>query len=197
MTDEPEQTPDSSPVSVPASDRRAHPRQRIRALSYVQLGDGNGGIVLNISEGGIAVQAAEPLDAGEGSIAMRIEIPGSRKRLEVSGEIVWMGESRKEAGFRFVNLREDALKRIRSWIAREASPGTAEEEIEEEVEAPVVKAEAARAATAVFEHAVAREEEPLAEAEESAVEDEEQVGEIEAPLERDEELVEFDEQPVR
>jgi len=196
MTDEPEQTADSSPVSVPASDRRAHPRQRIRALSYVQLGDGNGGIVLNISEGGIAVQAAEPLDAGEGLIAMRIEIPGSRKRLELSGEIVWMGESRKEAGFRFVNLREDALKRIRSWIAREASPGTAEEENEEEVEAPVVKAEAAGAATVETEHAVARDEDPMGEAEESTAEDVEQLGEIEAPLERDEEPVEFDEQPV-
>jgi len=49
MTDESEQNSDSSPVSVPASDRRAHPRQRIRSLAYVHLGESNGGIVLNVS----------------------------------------------------------------------------------------------------------------------------------------------------
>src|ERR1700678_1520847 len=87
MTDEPEQNSDSSSVSVPASDRRAHPRQRIRSLAYVHLGEGNGGIILNISEGGIGVHAAEALDEGEGVISMGIEIPRSRKRLEVRGEI--------------------------------------------------------------------------------------------------------------
>ena len=117
MTDEPEQNSDSSSVSVPASDRRAHPRQRIRSLAYVHLGEGNGGIILNISEGGIGVHAAEALDEGEGVISMGIEIPRSRKRLEVRGEIMWVGESRKEAGLRFVDLQGDALRRIRSSIS--------------------------------------------------------------------------------
>src|SRR5271163_3561067 len=149
MTDEPEQNSESSPVSVPASDRRAHPRQRIRSLAYVHLGEGNGGIILNISEGGIAVQAAEALDESEGVIAMRIEIPRSRKRLEVRGEIMWVGESRKEAGLRFVDLQEDALRRIRSWMAREESPGMAPEESEEDVEAPVLRAAEAHTETVV------------------------------------------------
>jgi hypothetical protein len=34
------------------TDRRTHSRHRIRALAYVELGENNGGIVLNISEGG-------------------------------------------------------------------------------------------------------------------------------------------------
>src|SRR5271163_74452 len=171
MADEPEQHSDSSPVSIPASDRRAHPRQRIRSLSYVQLGDGNGGIVLNISEGGIAVQAAEGLDDSEGPLAMRIEIPRSRKRLEVTGEIVWVGESRKEAGLRFVDLSEDALKRIRSWMAREESPGTAPEESEEEVEAPVVRAAETHAETVVTPQDFSDRGERVAEAEEFVTED--------------------------
>src|SRR5580704_1492959 len=149
MTDESEQNSESGPVSVSASDRRAHPRQRIRSLAYVHLGEGNGGIILNISEGGIGVQAAEALDEGEGVIGMRIEIPRSRKRLEVRGEIMWVGESRKEAGLRFVDLQEDALRRIRSWMVREESPGTAQEASEEEVEAPVVPAAEVRAEAAV------------------------------------------------
>lgn len=196
MTDEPEQNSDWSPVSVPASDRRAHPRQRIRSLAYVHLGEGNGGIILNISEGGIGVQAAEALDDGEGVIAMRIEIPRSRKRLEVRGEIMWVGESRKEAGLRFVDLQEDALRRIRSWMAREESPGTAQEEIEEEVEAPVVRAAEARAETVEIEETSGRRDEPVAEAEEPDAQSEEEICEVEEPAEEYLEPVEFDEESV-
>ena len=196
MTDEPEQNSDYSPVSVPASDRRAHPRQRIRSLAYVHLGEGNGGIVLNISEGGIAVQAAEALDEGEGVIAMRIEIPRSRKRLEVRGEIMWVGESRKEAGLRFVDLREDALRRIRSWMAREESPGTAPEESAEEIEAPAVRAAEVRTDTAAIEQASVRRDEAVAPSGESAAQSEEQIGEFEEPVDEDLEPVEFDEESV-
>jgi TonB family protein len=196
MTDEPEQNSESSPVSVPARDRRAHPRQRIRSLAYVHLGEGNGGIVLNISEGGICVQAAEALDESEGVIAMRIEIPRSRKRLEVRGEIAWLGESRKEAGLRFVDLQEDALRRIRSWMAREESPGTAPEESEEEVEAPVVRAAEVRAETAAIEAASVRRDEAVAPADELAAQGEEQVSEVDEPVEDDAEPVEFDEESV-
>ena len=196
MTDEPEQNSDYSPVSVPASDRRAHPRQRIRSLAYVHLGEGNGGIVLNISEGGIAVQAAEALDEGEGVIAMRIEIPRSRKRLEVRGEIMWVGESRKEAGLRFVDLQEDALRRIRSWMAREESPGTAPEESEEEIEAPAVRAAEVRTDTAAIEQASVRRDEAVAPSGESAAQSEEQIGEFEEPVDEDLEPVEFDEESV-
>ena len=196
MTDEPEQNSDSSPVSVPAHDRRAHPRRCIRSLAYVHLGESNGGIILNISEGGIGVQAAEALDDGEGVIDMRIEIPRSRKRLEVRGEIMWVGESRKEAGLRFVDMQEDALRRIRSWMAREESSGTAPEESEEEIEAPPVRAAEVRAETVVIEEASARRDEPVAPAEELAAQSAEQFSEVEEPAEDFMEPVEFDDDSV-
>jgi protein TonB len=192
MTDEPEQNSDSGPVSVPASDRRAHPRQRIRSLAYVHLGEGNGGIILNISEGGIAVQAAEALDESEGVIAMRIEIPRSRKRLEVRGEIMWVGESRKEAGLRFVDLQEDALRRIRSWMAREESTGTESEESEEDVEAPAVRVAEVRAETVDAEESSALRDEPAAQGEELAAQGRDPSREIEEPTEEYLEPVEFD-----
>ena len=209
MTDESEQIPDSNSVSVPARDRRAHPRQRVRSLSYVELGQDNGGIVLNISEGGIAVQAAQALDETEGLIAMRIEVPGSRKRLEVNGEFAWIGESRKEAGFRFVDLQEDALRRIRAWIAREESPGSGLEESESPDEVPVevpgeVPVEVADPASAVraesagsftSREAFTTEEHPVANTEEAADWDEAQRGESEDTVE-DDGLVEFDDEPA-
>jgi TonB family protein len=194
MTDEPEQNSDSSPVSVPASDRRAHPRQRIRSLAYVHLGESNGGIVLNVSESGIAVQAAEALDADEGSLAMRIEIPRSRKRLEVRGEIVWVGESRKAAGLRFVDLSEDALKRIRLWMAREDSSGTAAEESEEEVEAPAVRAAEVRAETVVTSESLAGREDLVAEADELGALEEQESDGIDALADGGDEAVQLGEE---
>jgi outer membrane biosynthesis protein TonB len=151
MTEIPEKNGGSSPAAVPVKDRRLHPRQRVSSLTYVDLGEDNGGIVLNVSEAGIRIQAAAGLE--EGPISIRLQLPGARKRLEVNAEVIWVGQSRKEAGLRFVDLSEDAQRQIQKWMAREASPGgvIAEEEIENEAElarAEQVSAEAVPAGAA-------------------------------------------------
>src|SRR5271156_3838670 len=104
-------------------DRRAHSRHRIKALAYVELGENNGGIVLNISEGGFAVRAAESIR--ENSLSrLRFQMQNATQPLEMSGNIAWTSVSRKEAGVRFVDLREEALLEIRTWISKQISPGT-------------------------------------------------------------------------
>lgn len=113
---------------TPKTDRRAHPRQRIQSLTYVELGGGNGGIVLNVSEGGMTVVAAQPLDA-DGSIEVALQLPQTRKRVSFKGEIRWLSDSRKEAGLRFVDLSSEVLADIRDWMRREASPDAASEEV--------------------------------------------------------------------
>lgn len=145
------ETPKNPGSQHPEKDRRHHTRQRVHSLSYIKIGDGNGGIVLNISEGGISVQAAAVLDDSE-SVPLWLEIPKVRERVKVTGEIVWLSSTRKEAGLRFVDLPESALREIRKWMAREAAPEKFEEETEpvnEEQEAPVPAAE--QGETAVLE----------------------------------------------
>jgi outer membrane biosynthesis protein TonB len=105
------------------ADRRTHSRHRIRALAYVELGENNGGIVLNISEGGFAVRAAEAIR--EDSLSrLRFQMQNATQPLEMSGKIAWTSVSRKEAGVRFIDLREEALLEIRTWILKEVSAGT-------------------------------------------------------------------------
>ncbi|HEY0701499.1 MAG TPA: TonB family protein [Candidatus Acidoferrales bacterium] len=162
-------TPEKSGNQRPDKDRRAHPRQRIHSLSYVKIGDGNGGIVLNISEGGISVQAAALLEAGE-TVPLWLEIPRVRNRVEVQGEIVWLSESRKEAGLRFVDLEEGTLRKIRKWMEREASPEKFENEpevVEEEESVPVAAVAAAPVVAEV--PAAAREESDVRELTEANV----------------------------
>ena len=108
----------------------------------VKMGDSNGGIVLNISETGISVQAAAVLDPSE-PVTLSLEIPRVRNRVEVKGEIAWLSPSKKEAGIRFIDLPESTLKQIQKWMAREASPEQFEDETDpvgEPQEVPVAAA---------------------------------------------------------
>ena len=103
------------------ANRRIHARHRIRSLAYVELGENNGGIVLNIGEGGFAVRAAEAIT--EDSLPqVKFQMHASANQLIIGGEIVWTANSRKEAGVRFVDLPLDALDEIKTWISEEESP---------------------------------------------------------------------------
>jgi TonB family protein len=111
---------------VPASDRRTHSRQPVRSLAYVELDEGNGGIVLNVSEGGLSVQAVMSLM--EDSLPrMRFQLSESKDWLETSARIAWTNESRKVAGLQFVDLPEQARRHIREWLIREGVAATPDE----------------------------------------------------------------------
>ena len=105
----------------PGADRRIHVRHRLRSLAYVELGENNGGIVINISEGGFAVRAAEAI-TDDRLPNVRFQTQNSEKQLVTSGEIAWASDSRKEVGLRFVDLPEQALAEIKTWISLEESP---------------------------------------------------------------------------
>src|SRR5216684_3175694 len=103
----------------PTRDRRLQTRATPACRAYVELGDTNGGIVLNISETGMAVAAADLLVAGDYLPRIRFQMPSSRQSIEVSAQIAWLAESKKSAGFRFVDLTAEARNQISNWIASE------------------------------------------------------------------------------
>lgn len=102
----------SSPNSV---DRRMHARVRAMSVVYVELGRENGGLMLNMSEDGMAVRAAEVFK--EANVTrMRFCLPNSQRWIEVDGRLVWQGPSRKKAGVQFVNLGDEARRQIQNWV---------------------------------------------------------------------------------
>jgi hypothetical protein len=108
-------------------DRRQHPR-KITALAYVRLGDSNGGIILNISEGGLAVTAAEIL-VGEDLLWLRFQLGADANWVETSGKIAWLTDSKKGAGIQFINLADADRNQITRWISsREPFAGTRDSE---------------------------------------------------------------------
>ncbi|HEX4073830.1 MAG TPA: TonB family protein [Candidatus Acidoferrales bacterium] len=105
---------------LPGTDRRTYSRQSVRTLTYVELDEGNGGIVLNASEGGLSVQAVMSLM--EDSLPkMRFRLSQSKDWLETAARVVWVSESRKVAGLQFVDMPEQTRLHIREWLTAEAA----------------------------------------------------------------------------
>jgi TonB family protein len=111
----------STPADSPRSgDRRRINRKRILSLAYLEVGSDNGGMVLDLSESGLALQAFNPL-IGLTRVSLRIQPPKSRKRIAATAEITWLSEAKTEAGLRFLDLTEDARMEIADWISAEAA----------------------------------------------------------------------------
>lgn len=102
-------------------ERRIHARRQTTSLAYVDLGEDNGGLVLNVSEGGIAVHAAVML-AGDQLPKIRFQLPQSLDWIESAGQVSWTGNSRKSAGIEFVGLPDDAREQIRNWLGSTDPP---------------------------------------------------------------------------
>ena len=117
-------SPDAEPqLSVeaihPARDRRLQARTTPASRTYVQLGDTNGSMVLNISETGMAVAADDPLVVDDYLPRISFQLPSSGQSIEISARIVWLAEAQKSAGIRFVDLTAEARNQISNWIACE------------------------------------------------------------------------------
>jgi TonB family protein len=96
-------------------DRRFFARRSVRSLAYVDLGDDNGGIVLNMSEGGLAVHSAVTL-SGVHLPHIRFQLPQSPDWVEARGEIAWTSETKTLAGILFIGLPDRARQQIRDWV---------------------------------------------------------------------------------
>ena len=96
-------------------DRRRSPRHKMETLVYLRLGDvcSVPALVVNVSERGMAVQAAEPLPAGR--LPLRFILPGTAHLIEGSGEVIWADEGGR-AGILFSELSASCLIELRSWL---------------------------------------------------------------------------------
>jgi TonB family protein len=102
-------------------ERRVYARLSLSALAYLDIGSDNGGIVVNISEGGLEVQAVNPL-GHRLSLKLRIQPPGSQSRIETEARIAWLGGGQKQAGLCFLGMPADVRVQVREWIRSEGAP---------------------------------------------------------------------------
>ena len=117
--------------SGPPQERRGQARQPLSALAYLDIGADNGGIVLNVSEDGLALQAVGRLDE-KTDVNLRIQLPQCDKRIEIVARVVWLSESNRQAGVRFLSMSAEARTEINKWIESQNALGSSE------AKAPVV-----------------------------------------------------------
>jgi len=117
MPDSLRRMPTKGPLTT---ERRQNPRHPVRPTEYIEIGDNNGGIILDISEGGMAVASAQAL-VGNQTLRFRFQLPRSLETIEASGEINWIGETKKRAGVRFIDLPLAAREQIQKWIDSQTS----------------------------------------------------------------------------
>jgi len=98
-----------------ALERRARPRQRV-LFSSLQVDDGNGGIVVNVSERGLAMQLVRNVTTST-LPRIRFRLSQSKSCIETAGRVVWMSESQKQAGVEFIALPDESRALIQEWIS--------------------------------------------------------------------------------
>jgi hypothetical protein len=121
-------------------DRRQTPRMAVEGLAYINLDPNNGGVILNISEGGLCFHSTTPVQstatvrfwfaqrnrrvaaAGGAALTAEAQASSSIGFIEVDSELAWTDETKKRGGLRFTNLPADARKEIRDWMNQHAMP---------------------------------------------------------------------------
>jgi hypothetical protein len=106
--------------AISDADRRHTPRVKLDQLAYINLRTGNGGIVLDVSNEGLGLQAVAPI-VPQAPIRFWFAT-GSIDGMEASGELVWKDETGKRGGLRFTHLPDEVDKQIRVWLGQPKLP---------------------------------------------------------------------------
>lgn len=94
-------------------ERRRTPRTSLEEIVYVDMGPRNGGVVLNVSEGGLAFCAAVPI-RHRGVIQFSLLVKG-KGRVASSANVVWTDKRCKTCGLRFTPSFEHSGVLLRHW----------------------------------------------------------------------------------
>jgi hypothetical protein len=100
--------------SSPARETRTGHRHGLRSLIYVTVDQGNGGIVLNISHHGMALQTVGAVRLHQ-QVRLRFDLLYPQVRVDARGEVVW-ATSTGRCGIRFLDLSPSAVRQIDQWI---------------------------------------------------------------------------------
>jgi hypothetical protein len=86
--------------------------------AYINIEPNNGGIVLNVSDGGLCFHSFDPVQRN-GTI--RFWFSDHNQRIEADGTLVWSDETQK-GGLRFTAVPAEAREKLREWIGHPAMP---------------------------------------------------------------------------
>jgi cell division protein FtsN len=104
-------------LNVTGPERRQAERTIVDSVVYINFDSNNGGIVLNVSEGGLCFHSFAPVQRN-GKI--RFWFSEHKQRIEADGELAWTDETQKTGGLRFTAVPAGVRQQIRNWISQPA-----------------------------------------------------------------------------
>jgi PilZ domain len=110
---------------VAPTDRRQSPRMKLSEIAYIGMGPENGGLILDVSDGGLSFHAVAPVQPAQ-RIHFQLSLRG-RDRIEGGGVVVWTNEMRTVCGLRFTSLSTGAREHLNSWTNQSRIPEAARE----------------------------------------------------------------------
>jgi TonB family protein len=108
----------TSAASTTGKDRRSQPRRKVEELAYGDFGPHNGGIILDVAEGGFAFQSVQPVETGT-SVSVKFKLPEVGIHIEASAEVAWLHDSGKRGGLRFLTLSDNLRQQIQDWVGQD------------------------------------------------------------------------------
>jgi cell division septation protein DedD len=93
-------------------ERRLARRKTLERLTYIDLPSHNGGIVIDVSEGGLSFHAIAPVENGG---PIHFSLCGGSQRIAGTGELMWTDWRGQVGGLRFTEIPEEIREQIRNW----------------------------------------------------------------------------------
>jgi hypothetical protein len=107
-------SPQADAIALTPLGRRRHYRHQLQSLAYVNLDQANGGIIRNLGDAGMAIQALSPLYVNQ-QVFLRFDLANPRVRLETNGRVTWT-DPMGQAGIEFLNLATRPKRTLKEWI---------------------------------------------------------------------------------
>ena len=113
-----------TPGAQPTSERRRHARRPIvdEQIVAVTLDGDNGGLVLDLAEDGLAVQAVAPLQRGK-TTEVTFALPDGERAIRAQGEVRW-AEPSGRAGIRLLAFLQGSSADLRGVLRQRETPPT-------------------------------------------------------------------------
>lgn len=105
-----------------SQEQRSEARRSVIDLQLiaVDFGPENGGIVLDICDHGIGIQAVTGADTGTAT-GLNFILPGTQSRIDATAEVVW-SDGAGRLGMRFCALEKDSKNKIHQWCGQKGVP---------------------------------------------------------------------------
>jgi hypothetical protein len=94
--------------------QRRRARHKLNALVYISLDQSNGGIIRDLSEYGLAVQAVTMLRIHQ-HVRLRFELPNPKTRIDAVGLVTWTNPA-GQAGIQFTQIGHRTRQVLKDWL---------------------------------------------------------------------------------